>query len=73
MTVNDDGVVSCLYLVIAGIVALSRVILQKICKHLWRSKVVDCNNLGTLVTKHLPKRKATNAAKTVNSNLYCHT
>ena len=73
MTINNNGVVGGLNLVITSIVALGRVILQKVSKHLWGRKIVDGNNLGTLVAKHLPKGKTTNAAKAVNSNFYCHT
>ena len=59
--------------VVAGVVALRGVILQKVGEHLGGGEVVDSDDLGALMTEHLTESQATDATKAVDSNLNCHT
>ena len=59
--------------VVAGVVALRRVVLQEVSKHLGGGEVVDSDDLGALMTKHLTEGQAADATKAVDSNLNCHT
>ena len=73
LAINGNRVLACDDLMLASIVALRGVILQKMREHLGGSKVVNGDNLGALMAEHLTESKATDAAKTVDSYLYCHT
>ncbi len=50
----------------AGETTLCGVILEKVSEHLWRSQVVDSDNLITLSLKHLTESKTADAAESVN-------
>ncbi len=72
LAVHDDRVLGSLDLVVASIVALRGVVLQKVSEHLGGGEVVDGDDLGALVTEHLTESQTTDATKAVDSNLNCH-
>ncbi len=51
---------------------LSRIVLEKVSKHLRVSQVVDCNNFDSFVFDDLAESQTTNTSKSVNTNFYCH-
>ncbi len=72
LAVNSDVILTGLNLVAKSISALCGIILQKVCQHLRRCQVVDCNDLKSLCTKHLSESKTADTAKTIDCYFYCH-
>ncbi len=70
LAINDDGVLGSFYLSI--ITAMCCIILQKICEHIRRCKIVDRNNVIAFSLEHLSESKTTDTAKSINCYSYCH-
>ena len=70
LAVDNDGMIGRLNS--ALIMTMSCIILKKISKHLRAGQIVDCDNIITRCLEHLTECKASNTAKAIDCNSYCH-